>query len=167
MSAKKVLLAQYDLHHVLFNNVIDQVSDEEANASVKSPMNSVKWIAGHLLICQNHLAMIGGADVSIPWGDHFPAGPGAPKAADGEKSEYPTMSQIRDKWNELNPIIRQALDNLPEEALNTTIEAKHPIYPFNDTLGGLWAFVSHHQALHIGQMSVLRRGLNKDAMKFS
>jgi hypothetical protein len=167
MSAKKVLLAQYDLHNVLYNNVIDQVSDEESNHSIKYPMNNVKWIAGHLLQCQGHLSRIGGTNVSIPWGDHFPAGPGAPQVVEGGKSEFPTLSQIKDKWNELHPIIRQGLENLPEEALATTIDAKHPIFPFDNSLAGLWAFINHHQALHIGQISVLRRGLNKDAMKFS
>ncbi len=167
MSAKKVLLAQYDLHNVLYNNTTDQISDEESNSSVKAPMNSMKWIAGHLLICQGHLARIGGANVSIPWEDHFPAGPGAPKPAEGVKSEFPSLAQIRTKWNELHPVIRQGLENLPEEALATPIEAKHPISPFDNTLGGLWAFINHHQALHIGQMSVLRRGLNKEPMKFT
>jgi hypothetical protein len=47
MSSKKQLLAQYDLHNVLFNNVLLDISDEESNISIADPMNSVKWLAGH------------------------------------------------------------------------------------------------------------------------
>jgi hypothetical protein len=42
MSAKKQLLAQYDLHNLLFNNVFDRISEEDANKSVADPMNNIK-----------------------------------------------------------------------------------------------------------------------------
>jgi hypothetical protein len=166
MSAKQILLAQYDLHNLLFNNALEGITDEEAGKSVAAPMNSIKWIAGHLLITQMHFARLGNVNVDIPWQDHFPAGPGAPKT-DGPKSEMPTLDEIKGKWNEINPQIRAGLEGLPEEALSTPIEARHPLFPFNNTLGGLWAFINHHSAYTIGQLGILRRGHNKDAMKYS
>lgn len=129
-------------------------------------MNSIKWLSGHLLSSQNYLANIGQSKVEIPWQDHFASGPGAAKA-DGPASEMPTLAQIKAKWNEIHPTIKAGLEGLPEEALATTIDSKHPIFQFDNTLGGLWAFINHHAAYTIGQLGLLRRGYNKEAMKYS
>jgi len=168
MSAKTVLLAQYDLHNVLFNNVIADISDEESTKCIADPMNSVKWLAGHLAWAQLNLGNIGGVPVGFQWRDHFHTKQGAtPEDLAASPSELPTLAQIKDKWNEMGPMIRAGLETLPEQALNSEVPVKHPIAPFDHTLGGLWAFINHHQAYTIGQIGILRRGLGKDAMKYS
>ena len=168
MSAKKQLLAQYELHNVLFNNVIADINDEEANKTVADPMNNIKWLAGHLLWAQRNLARIGGVELTVPWVDHFFSKDGAtPDDLIAPKSEMPTLEDIKNKWNEIAPAIKKGLENLPDEALNNIIGSKHPIIPFDDTLAGLWAFLNHHQAYTIGQIGILRRGLGKEAMKYS
>ncbi len=167
MSAKKQLLAQYDLHNLLFNNVIADISDDEANQSVADPMNSIKWLAGHLLWAQGNLVRMGGAQVVIPWVDHFMSGEGATEAdRNAPKSEMPTLDDIKNKWNETSPAIRAGLENLPDAALDSVVAIPHPIAPFDNTLAGLWAFINHHQAYTIGQIGILRRGFNKAAMKY-
>jgi hypothetical protein len=168
MSAKKVLLDQFDLHNLLYNNVIADISNEESNKCVADPMNCVKWLAGHLLWAQHNLANIGQVKLDLPWRDHFHTKQGgSTEDFNASKSELPTLQQVKDKWNEYAPLIRTGLENLPDEALNTVIEVKHPIAPFDNTLAGLWAFINHHQAYTIGQIGILRRGLGKEAMKYS
>lgn len=168
MSAKKVLLDQFDLHNVLYNNVIADISDEESNRCVADPMNCVKWLAGHLLWAQHNLANIGGVKIEMPWRDHFHTKQGgSPEDFNAPKSELPTLQQIKDKWGEFAPLIRKGLENLPDEALSAVIGVPHPIAPFDNTLAGLWAFINHHQAYTIGQIGILRRGLGKGAMAYS
>jgi len=168
MSAKKQLLAQYDLHNLLFNNVIEGISDAEANKCIAEPMNTIKWLAGHLLWANGNLANIGGAKIDVLWRDHFHTKEGgSPLDFNAPKSELPTLDEIRKKWNEDAPVIRMGLANLPDAALDSVIDIKHPIYPFDNTLAGLWAFINHHQAYTIGQIGILRRALGKDAMKYS
>src|SRR5882672_5244223 len=167
MSSKKQLLAQYDLHDVLFNNVIANISDEEANKGIAEPMNSIKWLAGHLLWANANLANIGGVPLEVKWRDHFHTKEGGgPEDFNAPKSKLPTLEEVKNKWNEDAPIIRKGLESLPEEALTTIVEFRHPIQPFDNTLAGLWAFINHHQAYHIGQIGILRRGLGKDAMLY-
>ena len=167
MSAKKVLLDQFDLHNVLYNTVIADISDEEANKCVADPMNSVKWLAGHLLWAQGNLANIGGAKIEVRWRDHFHTKQGAtPADLAAPPSELPTLEQIKTKWNEDGPVIRKGLENLPDAALETVIQIPHPIFPFDNTLAGLWAFINHHQAYTIGQIGILRRGLGKEPMSY-
>jgi hypothetical protein len=168
MSAKKQLLAQYELHHLLYNNVLEGISDAEANKCIADPMNSVKWLAGHLLWANGNLANLAGAKVEVPWRDHFHTKQGAsPADLNAPKSDLPTIEQIISKWNEIAPAIKAGLENLPEEALNSVVEFKHPIYPFDNTLAGFWAFLNDHQSYTIGQIGILRRGLGKEAMKYS
>jgi len=167
MSAKKQLLAQYDLHNVLFNNVLADISDEESNRCIADPMNSVKWLAGHLGWAQLNLGNIGGNKIDFAWRDHFHTKQGGgPEDFNAPKSELPTLQQVIDKWNEMGPIIRKGLENLSEEALSSEIQVQHPIAPFDNTLAGLWAFINHHQAYTIGQIGILRRGLGKEPMKY-
>jgi len=168
MSSKKQLLAQYDLHNVLYNTVIADISDEESNKCLVDPMNSVKWLAGHLLWANANLANIGGAKIEVKWRDHFHTKQGGgPEDFNAPKSELPTLEQIKTKWNEDAAVIREGLESLPEEALNSVISVPHPIAPFDNSLAGLWAFINHHQAYTIGQIGILRRGLGKAAMKYS
>ena len=168
MSAKKQLLAQYDLHNVLFNNVIADITDEESNKCIADSMNSVKWLAGHLLWANANLANISGMQIEVKWRDHFHTKQGgSAEDFNAPKSVLPTLEEVKNKWNEDAPVTRKGLENLTEEALNTIVEFKHPILPFDNTLAGLWAFINHHQAYTIGQIGILRRGLGKDAMKYN
>jgi uncharacterized damage-inducible protein DinB len=168
MSSKKQLLAQYDLHDVLFNNVIADISDEESNQCVVDPMNSVKWLAGHLLWANANFANIGGVDIDVKWRDHFHTKEGGgPEDFNAAPSPLPTLEEIRQKWNTDSPILRKALEELPEDALSVKVAHRHPILPFDDSLAGLWAFINDHQAYHIGQIGILRRALGKGAMSYS
>jgi len=167
MSTRKQLLAQYDLHDVLFNNVIAGISDEESNQTLADPMNSVKWLAGHLLWANANLANVGGTQVEVKWRDHFHTKEGGgPADFNAPQSPLPTLEEIRVKWNADSAVIRKGLENLQDEALNTAISVKHPIHVFDDTLGGLWAFINDHQSYHIGQIGILRRALGKPAMSY-
>src|SRR6201995_5364965 len=119
MSSKKQLLAQYDLHNVLFNNVTADISDEESNKCVANPMNSVKWLAGHLLWANANLANIGGVKIEVKWRDHFHTKQGGSLADfNAPPSPLPTLEEIRNKWNEDTVATRKGLENLPDAALS-------------------------------------------------
>jgi len=168
MSTKKQLLAQYDLHDVLFNNVIEGISDEESNQVLADPLNSVKWLSGHLLWANANLANISGVPLEVKWRDHFHSKQGGgPEDFNAPPSPLPALKEIADKWNADSPAIRKGLENLSEEALNSIVDFKHPIHPFDNTLAGLWAFINDHQAYHIGQIGIIRRALGKEAMSYS
>ena len=41
------LVAQFDLHTKLFNNVLEGLSDLETNSRPTRETNNIKWLAGH------------------------------------------------------------------------------------------------------------------------
>ncbi|HEY8784263.1 MAG TPA: DinB family protein [Mucilaginibacter sp.] len=161
MSAKKQLLAQYDLHNTLFNNVIVDISEDEANTRLVPTMNNIKWLAGHLVWGQLGLAPMGNVQIDIPWIDLYNTQLKHPVNMD---IKAPTLEEIKKEWNHYSGPIREGLEQLSDEALNTPIEFPLPAFK---TTEGLWSFINHHQAYTIGQIGILRRGLGKEAMKYS
>ena len=67
--------------------------------------------------------------------------------------------------------IHDGFNALSSKALNVT--APEPLgsafadnSSFGNTLAGVWAFLNHHQAYHIGQIGLLRRGFGKPPMRY-
>jgi hypothetical protein len=166
MPVKKLLLAQYDMHHVLFNNVLDDISEEDASISLNG-MKTIKWLAGHLLWDQGSFANICGVKLDFPWFGHFHSVEGAaPEDLAPAQNELPSLEMIKTNWNETVPCVRAGLDTLTKTQLGTVIDIPHPMFLFDNTVAGLWAFANHHQAYNIGQISNLRRGLGKKGMSY-
>lgn len=166
MSARKILLAQYDLHNILFNNVLLDISECESEISL-SGLKTIKWLAGHLLWDQGSYAMICNVDINFPWLGHFHSIEGAsPEDLLPPASEKPTLEMIKTKWNETVPYLRASLERLTDTDLEKAINIPHPLFSFDQTLAGWWAFTNHHQAYNIGQISVLRKGLGKNSMGY-
>jgi hypothetical protein len=160
MDAKKQLLAQYDLHDTLFNNVILDINDEEGNIRLVPGINNVNWLAGHLVWGQRGLAGMGGVQREIVWIDLYDNQISQPPEPE---IKTPSMEEIKEAWNRYSSAIRDGLEKLTDEALNTPIEFPLPAFR---TQGGFWAFINHHQAYTIGQIGILRRALGKEAMKY-
>lgn len=170
---KNHLLAQFDLHHRLYNNVLADFTDEETNQRVNGNknMNHVKYLAGHLLNTQYGLAALGGITVERKWENLF-AAIGESRAEDD--FPYPDIEKIKSEWNQIHNDIRNGLSKLTPEALNSTlpepmlsiIEDSPLNGLFDNTVAGLWAFLNHHQAYHIGQIGILRRGFDKEPMRY-
>lgn len=160
MSAKKRLLDQFDLHTLLFNNVLVDISEEESIIRLVPSVNHIKWLAGHLVWGQSGLARMGGVNMDIVWIDHYNTQLAQPP---GPEIPVPALDEIKSAWNKYAGSIREGLEGLPQEALDTPIEFPIPAFRSQE---GLWTFINHHQAYTIGQIGILRRALDKEAMKY-
>ena len=160
---QKALLVQFDLHQRLFNNVLDGFSDKETNSRLSGypKMNHVKYLAGHLLNSQYALAQIAGLNPEVKWDELF-AVMGQSSAKDN--FAYPGIEEIKNEWNVLYESTRNGLAKMGKDRL-----AQMPHQPFDqvaESVLDLWAFVNHHIAYHIGQISIIRRGFDKDPMSY-
>ncbi|MEX0646821.1 MAG: DinB family protein [Balneolaceae bacterium] len=160
---QKLLITQFDLHHRLYNNVLSGFTDRETNQRLEGygQMNHVKYLAGHLLNSQYGLGMLAGINPKVKWNELF-AVMGKSEARD--QYNYPDIEEVKTEWNQMHDGMREGLAKLTDESLN-----KKPPAPFDqvaDTAGNLWAFINHHQAYHIGQIAILRRGFGKEPMSY-
>lgn len=167
---KNFLLAQFDFHQRLFNNVLEDFSDAESNERPHGDtrMNHVKYLAGHLLSTQYGLALLAGARVQPRWQELF-----APRGETRARDDiaYPTLDEIRAEWNGMYREVHDRFDRLSDTDLADT--APEPLGrffegnpDFGNTLAGVWAFLNHHQAYHIGQIAILRKGFGKEPMRY-
>ena len=153
------LVAQFDLHMKLFNNVLDGLSDQEANRRPARDINNIKWLAGHLTTTRFSLKNIADIDRPDPYAELFAHGKSL-----RDNIDYPSLDQIRGLWNEISDQISTGLSRMPENVLNGPAPARLPIG--DDTYEGMLAFLMHHEAYHIGQMALLRRMLGRESMKY-
>jgi|GEM_PF-291480 len=150
---------QYILQAQLFQNVVADISDEEADQRISENTNSFKWIVGHSLDIQYNLAMMLGIRAENPYADSFGFG----KPFDPE-AKYPSLASMLADWNALSPQIIKAMEDLSTEALQS--ELPFPI-PFPEqNLKGFLAFQMHHLGYEIGQLGLYRRFLAKEAMSY-
>ncbi|MEL7118630.1 MAG: DinB family protein [Bacteroidota bacterium] len=150
---------QYDLQSRLFNNVMKEVTDENALKRLSDNTNNFAWIAAHTLDLQYNIAMMTGIATENPYAEHFSFG----KPFDPD-IEFPTMNSLLNDWNGLTPKIQTALAELNEEQLNG--ELPFPIPFAEQTLKGFLAFQMHHLGYEIGQLGLLRKYLGYDAMSY-
>lgn len=159
----RLMVTQFDLHQRLYNNALDGFTDEEADRRLSEyPLvNPVKYLAGHLLNSRYGICAIAGLQPDVKWNDLF-AVMGQSQARDD--ISYPGLEEITAEWNRLYKPTRNGLLNLTEENLDAP-----PPTPFDrvsGSTGELWAFINHHQAYHIGQISILRRAFGKEPMSY-
>lgn len=155
------IIAQFELQTSLFFNSLENISDKESNLQVQENLNPIKWVAGHILNSRMSLITIL-----------------ANKMADGKYQNYfgkgstnkfdenvPTVENIKENWLLVSKELTETLTNL-------NVEKQFSLPPFqtsipDQTLLGLIAYFAIHEAHHIGQISVLRKLMDKDTMKMS
>ena len=156
----QTLATQFDLHTRLFNNVLDGITDAEANERARDTVNHLTWLAGHLTSTRFGMGKIAGLEEQDPWSDLFSHGHSI-----SDEADYPSIEAIKAKWDAISGAISASLAHLPDAVLSSPAPAKTPID--DGTLGGMLTFLMHHEAYHIGQMGLLRKYLGKEAMKYS
>lgn len=165
MNSKKNLLAGYVLQSKWFSNGLEGFTDMQTNKRIHPMMNHVKYLAGHLLSAQYGYAQIAGVSVVKKWEELF-APQGKSKAMDDYP--YPTLEEIKADWVKLYEVVQPGLEDLPDESLQLELDYS-PVGGFgilDNTLGDLWTFLNMHQAYHLGQIGILRRGFGLAPMAF-
>jgi len=164
------LIAQFRLHHLLYNNVLEGFSDDEANQRLNGDknVNHIKYLAGHLLNSQYGYGFLAGLRLPVKWHELF-AAMNQSKARDD--ISYPSIDEIKSEWNSIHSPILEALNKLSEEELNRVppkpldkVFENNPF--FENTIAGFMTFLNHHQAYHIGQAGIMRKAFGKEPLRY-
>jgi hypothetical protein len=151
-----IFVIQFDFHTRLFNNALKDISENEANEKMEHKVNNIKWLAGHLVGTRLLLKDYAG----IKEDERFSVfGKGFDPAV-----EYPTLGDIKSKWNEIAMPLSIALNNMTENHLDADGPSWLPVD--ERSIRGFLAFVMHHEAYHLGQIGILRRQIGKEPMGY-
>ncbi len=154
----KTISTQFELQTRLFNNVLQDVDDQELDHRASEHVNHLHWLATHLLAIRMGLRSFGGLSEDNSM-QHFLG------KSISDIQEYPPLSEIKEKWNGISSDILKGLQHMNAEQL----EGEAPVQvPVSDrTLGGYLGFLMHHEAYHLGQMGILRKYMGQPAMAYT
>ena len=150
--------SQLNLQAHLYKNVLDGL--EEVSTQRPNDMtNHIAWLAGHLVSTRCFLTNTLGGQAQEPHPELFANGKGLQTEV-----TYPTLSESLASFDEATANLNEALAAVTPDMLDA--ELPSPV-PTGNTLGDMAAFLAHHEAYHIGQIGMLRRVFEQDAMSYA
>jgi uncharacterized damage-inducible protein DinB len=154
------LIEAFKLQTRLYLNVTKDISDEHAVSGIGGSSNNIAWITGHLFSTRYMLGTVLGITDREPFPDLFERGKGVQEGV-----QYPSMNELTNGWNEFAEKIISRLEGMSEDELQAEAPVQTPVA--ENTLRGFITFICHHEAYHIGQISLARRYFGYEAMSYS
>ena len=155
----ETLLVLYDLHSKLFTNVIVDISDKDAHCRLQTKANHIAWLAGSLVHDTYELANAAGITTRQTSHGLFKEHTGIQ-----EGITYPSLTEYKNDWDRITPILRAALLQLSEEQLDSADPYSMPGHDL--TFFDAITFIMDRESYCIGQIGLWRRLLGYEAMKY-
>ena len=144
----------------LFRNVTNDITDEHAKAHFGGSPNHIAWITGHLVSTRYTLSTVLGLIDREPYPELFESG-----KVIQDDMDYPSMDKLTAGWEDFGEKIIDRLESLTEDELQADPPIQTPIA--DNTLRGFITFICHHEAYHIGQLSILKRHFGYEPLSYS
>ena len=144
--------------HLLLN-CFDQVTDDQASLRVVPQVNSMAFLAAHLIDTRHELLTILGGSSDNPVRTHL-----ANARSIDDIVGLPGLPALLSAWRQVASAIEERLAAVDDAALDAPSGRR---FPGGDpsTLGAL-AFLVQHDSYHIGQLAMLRRVHGLPAMRY-
>ncbi|MBX2870703.1 MAG: DinB family protein [Saprospiraceae bacterium] len=155
------VIDQFHLQTRLFENVVQDFREEHLHERLNGITNHVAWIVGHLVSGRYLAAYVLGVPAREPYPELFAKGKGL-----DEHTTYPSLAELTKDWPDISEKLLARLETLSERELNAEAPVPSPMTPTNQSLRGFITFISHHEAYHIGQLGILRRYFDLEAMGY-
>jgi hypothetical protein len=147
----------YSITTGLVEKAVRDFSDDEAMQRVEGNCNCMLWLFAHLTAVRCSLAGMLGVHKDVGWQQYFRKG-----SKGDDFAKYPTMGEVRQVWQEITPVLVQALENASDEQLSAPAPRDFPVA--DKSVRGAILFLAFHESYHVGQMSYLRKCLGKDGL---
>lgn len=152
------IIAQFDLQTSWFLNALENITEEECNVQSFENLNPIKWVAGHLTDARMTIfGIVSGNLINNQYKKLFGKG-----SSNKISDSFPTVEQIKTDWTTISIELKKALQNISEEKLISKPPFQTSIP--DETLLGLITYFAIHESFHIGQLSLQRKLIGKDAM---
>jgi hypothetical protein len=152
------LIDLYDQHTKLFFNVIDGISDKDANNRLNTKANHPSWITGSLVQGRYELASALGEIHRSTCHNLF-----ADHKGIQDNITYPPLTEYKKDWETISSLLRPALLSVTDEQL----ESIAPLDMGKEvTFYEAISFIIDRESYCIGQLGLYRRLLGYEAMKY-
>lgn len=149
----------FKLNSRLFLNCLEGMSEDQARWRPGSSTNNAAFIALHAVDARHALARLLGLTLDTPFG-------GALEAANtiDDIRTWPRLEEIRSAWKDVTGELRERFKQLGPGDLDMACGMKYPVDDAS-VLGAI-AYLSQHDAYHIGMLALLRKQVGLPAMRY-
>jgi hypothetical protein len=151
ISAVRPISVTFSFNEPFLEQAPEGLSYEELWRTPTSHNNPILWVAGHIVQTRATVLQMLGHSADTGWGTLFDRG-----AKIGDRSQYPSATDMTRVMREVNPRLRAALATITEPELIRS--ASLPI-PGIDILMDELAFFALHESYHVGQLAYIRKSL--------
>ena len=151
-------LEQFDIMVGWIDQHLNALSDNELEAEISPGRNTGIWVLGHLIASMDDIGLyLSNADKDYK--DYWELfGPGSKGTSD---KQYPSVTDMREKWIKVNEKAKKIIAALPEEELqnnhNNTSD-KTDFYKTKQRVIDCWIL---HQMYHAGHLGILAANKKK------
>jgi len=150
----------FNLNQRLFSNTLAGITEEQANERISGHNNPMNWLAAHTVWARYLMLMFLGKPVANPYASLFENF----KPYNASLS-YPSLEEAKQQWRKVSALLKEAIESVSEEHLAADAPVPNPTGDI--TNGGTLAFLAQHESYTIGQMSLLKKYLTKEAMSYN
>jgi hypothetical protein len=153
------ILPLFDMQTGYFPNVLIGISDSDAHKRLDTAANHVAWLAGSLV--QQRFELAGWLNVkkTAAADELFKKNQGIK-----EQVTYPSLDVYSKDWDEISPLLREALVKVTDEQLDKIID--FPDMKMSFPFWELLLFSIYREANCIGQIALWRRLLGYPPMNY-
>lgn len=148
-----------ELNADLLLNCLHDLSESDASARQLPGANSIAFITAHVIDARHFMAQLLDRPIENP----LQAALGAVKGID-EVTTLPSVGELSSMWVTVAGHVSHCLETTSGESLDRPSGHTFPV-PDTTVLGAL-AFLVQHEAYHVGQVALLRKGLGYRAMSY-
>ncbi|PWS28628.1 hypothetical protein DHW03_01895 [Pedobacter yonginense] len=151
------ILVLFDMHSDFLIRALDGIQEEDAQKRLDTKANHIAWITGSVVQGRYFLAQSFGIALSSVTDQLFSNNKGIV-----DDARYPSLSQLKEDWQKITPLLKEALIQATDEKLDEAFEM-----PGMDiTLFDMISFSTYREANCIGQIALWRRLLGYAGMNY-
>ncbi|GAB4108930.1 MAG: hypothetical protein Kow001_07960 [Acidobacteriota bacterium] len=152
-----LVLQHLRVSHRLYRKALADLSLEELHRRPGPDSSPLIWIFGHLASARCGMLQLAGGSLEFPWPELFRRGSRIVTPQD-----YPEVNEIAAVWDQAGAALEERLPRLSLEDLAAPAPRKFPVE--DPSVRAALAFLTYHEAYHVGQLSYLRRILGREGL---
>lgn len=153
-SALKIVIPGYRWHTQMFDNMVKDISEEQAATRIEGRTNNIIWILGNLVNCRYWMAGVLGIEDKDPNEALFKEG----KAYDAS-SKYPSLEEFKKSWHSISKKLFEKLMNATDDTLNEKYEFGMPVSFMEENKLNMIGMGIDRCSYLLGQLALLRRAV--------
>jgi len=156
-----IIIPGYRMHTQMFNNMLTDISQSDADKRIDNKTNHVTWMVGNLVNCRYWLAGILGISSVDPHEELFKDA----KALDSN-AQYPSLEELKKEWHKISPVLYQKLLSVEDSELNEAFPFGMNVPFVEENKLNMVGMCIDRESYLFGQLGLMRKLLGYEGVKY-